>query len=398
MHSHPARVWIRQGTRQAFLYLALLLGFAVLPAAARPASILDDPQFRTEVRQGLDRLYDMDFDGANAAFAAIGQHYPGHPVGPFLRALHPWWEILVDPDDDSHDDDFFRAMDEVIKLCDRRLKADPQDLDGMFFKAGALAFRGRLRTDRKSWLHAALDGRKALQLLEEVRKRDPENPDLLLGIGLFDYLADVAPQQYPVLKPFTRFFPKGSRGRGLQEIAEAVEKGQFVQAEAAFCLVQINYIFEHDYATSLHYARWLRDRYPNNALFHVYEGRTLAHLNLWPDEHQDLVDVLERHSEGKTGYRGDVMTQALYVLGRDDVRWRQYGEAIPVLSRLEGLPADGDTTSDYKAYGRLYRGMALDALGKRDEAVFWYNRALASKPPGEVRDKARTYLRAPYPG
>ena len=37
----------------------------------------------------------------------------------------------------------------------------------MFFKAGALAFRGRLQTDRKHWLRSALDGRKALQLLEE---------------------------------------------------------------------------------------------------------------------------------------------------------------------------------------------------------------------------------------
>ena len=152
-----------------------------------------------------------------------------------------------------------------------------------------------------------------------------------------------------------------------------------MQAEAAFCLVQIHYIFEHDYATSLHYARWLRDRYPNNALFHVYEGRTLARLNLWPDEHQSLLDVLERHSEGKPGYRGDVMTQALYVLGRDDVRWRQYGEAIPVLSRLEGLPArHGEATTRPMAGSTA--AMALDALGRRDEAVYWYNRAMASKP------------------
>jgi hypothetical protein len=393
MQRHPARFWT-----PTLLAIALLLGAAALPAAARPKSILDDEQFRAEVRQGLDRLYDMDYDGANAAFAAIETHYPDHPAGPFLRSLHPWWEILVDPDDGTNDDAFFKSMDEVIRRCDRRLRSDPHDLDGMFFKAGALAFRGRLHTDRKNWLRAALDGRKALQLLEEVRRRDPENPDLLLGIGLFDYLADVAPHQYPVLKPFTRFFPQGSRERGLQEIAQAVEKGQFVQAEAAFCLVQINYIFERDYATSLHYSRWLRDRYPNNAVFHVYEGRNLARLGLWPDEHQDLLDVLERHSEGRPGYRGDVMQQAIYVLGRDAVRWRQYGEAVPVLSKLEGLPTRSSEAEDYKAYGRLYRGMALDALGRRDEAVYWYNRALSLKPRSEVRDRARDYLRVPYQG
>jgi hypothetical protein len=389
MHRHLARFWIP---------FALLLVLGALPAAAKPSSILDDEQFREEVRRGLDRLYDMDYAGAGAAFAAIAQRYPDHPVVPFLRALPAWWEIQVDPDDDSHDDAFFDAMEEVIKRCDRRLKADRQDLDGMFFKAGALAFRGRLQSDRKNWLRAALDGRKALQLLEDVRKRDPQNPDLLLGVGLFDYLADVVPQKYPILKRFARFFPQGNRARGLQELAQAVEQGKFVPTEAAFCLVQIHYIFERDYATALHYSRWLRDRYPNNALFHVYEGRTYARLNLWPDERQDLLDVLERHAEGRTGYRGDVTQQALYVLGRDEVRWKSFDDALSHLSRLEILPNRGRTDSDYKAYGRLYRGMALDALGRRDEALYWYNRALATRPPDEVRDKARNYLRVPYQG
>jgi len=387
MPRHPARFWIP---------LSLLL--LATPAAAKPRSILDDEAFRADARRGLDRLYDMDFAAANAIFAGIGQRYPGHPVGPFLLALAPWWEIQVDPEDDSHDDAFFDAMDEVIDRCDRRLRSDKNDIDAMFFKAGALAFRGRLHTDRKQWLRAARDGQKAMHYFDEVRRRDPDNPDLLLGLGLFDYLAAVAPEQYSILKPFARFFPKGDRVRGLQELSQAVEKGTFVPTEAAFCLVQIHYIFERDYATALHYARWLRDRYPNNSLFHVYEGRAYARLNLWPDERQDLLDILERQAEGQTGYRGDVTQQALYVLGRDEVKRKVYDDAISHLSRLEILPNRGKADNDYKAYGRLYRGMALDALGRREEALYWYNRALAARAPDEVRDKARGYLREAYRG
>ena len=80
------------------------------------------------------------------------------------------------------------------------------------------------------------------------------------------------------------------------------------------------------------------------------------------------------------------------------MRWRQYADALPHLARLEILPNRGDMADDYKAYGRLYRGMALDAMGRRDEAVYWYQRALDMRPPGEVRDRARSYLKAPYPG
>jgi len=387
MPRHLARFWIP---------LSLLL--LAFPAAAAQPSVLDDPAFREDARRGLDRLYDMDFAGANAIFAGIEQRYPGHPVGPFLQALAPWWEIQVDPEDDSHDDAFFDAMDEVIDRCDKRLRKDKDDIDALFFKAGALAFRGRLHTDRKNWLRAARDGQKAMRYFDEVRKRQPDNPDLLLGLGLFDYLAAVAPEQYPILKPFARFFPKGDRVRGLAELSQAVERGTFVPTEAAFCLVQIHYVFERDYATALHYARWLRDRYPNNSLFHIYEARSYARLNLWADERQDLLDVLERQAEGRTGYRGDVTQQALYVLGRDEVRRRIYDDALSHLSRLEILPDRSRTDSDYKAYGRLYRGMALDALGRRGDALYWYNRALATRPPGEVRDKARGFLRNPYQG
>jgi tetratricopeptide (TPR) repeat protein len=394
MQAHLARFL----TRQVAIPIAVLLFLGAMPAPAKTRSILDDEQFRAEARTGLDRLYDMDFGGANAAFVAIEQRYPGHPVGPFLRALEPWWQIQVDPEDDSHDKAFVAAMDEVIKRCDRRLRADRNDLDGMFFKAGALAFRGRLNTDRKNWLRAARDGQQAMHLLAEVRKRDPENPDLLLGVGLFDYLADVAPAKYPILKPFARLFPKGNRAKGLAELSQAVEKGKFVPTEAAFCLVQIHYVFERDYATALHYSRWLRQRYPNNSLFHVYEGRSFARLNMWEEGRQDLVDVLERHAEGRTGYRGDVTQQALFVLGRDEMRWKRYDDALSYLSRLEGLPNRNRSDGNYKSYGRLYRGMVLDALGRREEALYWYNRALGTKPPGEVREKARNYLRAPYAG
>src|SRR5947209_6652418 len=246
-------------SRQLSLFLTLLV-LAAVPALARPRTILDDAEFRAEAQRGLDRLYDMDFNGADAVFAGISKRYPDLPVGPFLEALSPWWQIQVNLYDESRDDAFLKAMDTVLDRCERRLKKDREDLDGMFFEAGAHALRGRLYADRERYFKAARDGQKALHYLEEVRKRDPQNPDLLLGAGLFDYLVDVVPKQHPFLRVFTSFFPQGSRERGLAELSQAAEKGQFVSTEAAFSLLQIYFVFEDDYATSLHYARLPRRR------------------------------------------------------------------------------------------------------------------------------------------
>jgi tetratricopeptide (TPR) repeat protein len=385
-----------------FRPLALLPALLVLLAAAQPAlarsqTILDDAEFHVEAQAGLDRLYDMDFNGADAIFAGISKRYPAHPVGPFLEALSPWWQIQVNLLDESRDAAFLHSMDEVLDRCKHRLKKDPQDLDGLFFEAGAHALRGRLYADRGSWFKAARDGQKALSGLQDLRKRDPQNPDLLLGVGLFDYLADVVPKQHPFLRVFTHFFPKGSRERGLAELSQAAEKGQFVSTEAAFSLLQIYFVFEDDYATSLHYARLLRDRYPDNSLFHVYEGRSFARLNLWDDARRSLEEVAERQAEGKPGYRGDVAEQALYLLARDAVRRRQYPEALDLLLRLERQPQHGWEESVYKTLGRLYRGMALDALGQRDEALRFYKLVRSAKGPDTARTLAKNFMKYPYP-
>ncbi|HSS52150.1 MAG TPA: tetratricopeptide repeat protein [Thermoanaerobaculia bacterium] len=380
------------------MLLAMIAGLAAArPALARPRTILDDAEFRVEAQAGLDKLYDMDFNGADAIFAGISKRYPDHPVGPFLEALSPWWQIQVNILDESRDAAFLKAMDEVLDRCKHRLRKDPQDLDGLFFEAGAHALRGRLYADRGSYFRAARDGQKALSSLQEVHKRDPQNPDLLLGIGLFDYLADVVPKQHPFLRVFTSFFPKGSRERGLAELEQAAEKGQFVSTEAAFSLLQIYFVFEDDYATSLHYARLLRDRYPDNSLFHVYEGRSFARLNLWDDARRSLQEVAERQAEGKPGYRGDVAEQALYLLSRDAVRRRQYTEALDLLQRLERQPQHGREESVYKTLGRLYRGMALDALGQRDEALRFYRLVRSAKGPDSAREIAKNLIKYPYP-
>lgn len=393
MNAHPL-------TRRSTIRLVLLLFLAAVPAVAAPASILDDPAFQEDALRGLDRLYMLDLAAAQAAFATISARYPEHPVGPLLQALPAWWEIQLNPDDESRDKVFLNAMDQVLKRSDRRLRRNRGDLDALFFKAGAHAFRGRLYADRKHYLRAARDGQKALKYFQEVRKRDPDNPDLLLGAGLFDYLADVVPAQYPILKPFARLFPRGDKERGLRELHLAMERGRFVSTEASFSLLQIYYFFEKDYATSLHYARVLRERYPGNSVFHLFEGRAFARLNLWGEARRVLGEVAEKQAEGQAGYTGNVAEPAFYLLGRDGVRGKRYAEALEVLERLEELPRSGGKESTYKVYGRLYRGMALDAIGQRQEALRWYQQVLSARGSvnDKARDQARGFLKQPFQG
>ena len=155
-------------SRLLSLFRVLPLLLALGAGAASAQSVLDDPVFEREATRGLDLLYNMQFDEAEAIFDRLAAQTPDHPVAPFLQALVPWWQILMDLSDTSHDDAFFDAMDEVVDRSDRLLRRDRGNVDARFFKGAALGFRGRLQSNRRSWLKAALDGKRAMGYVLDV--------------------------------------------------------------------------------------------------------------------------------------------------------------------------------------------------------------------------------------
>lgn len=398
---------VNRALRRTALCLAFLLvgpvalsgpADAAAKPARRPASIVDDPFFRERVLAGLDRLYSMDFPAADARFAEVERRFPGHPSGPLLRALVPWWRLLIDPENRSLDAAFLAHIDRSLDLSKARLRKNRDDPDGLFFEAGASAFRARLLTYRQSWMRAGLDGRRALKNMRRLAKSDPTNDDLAFGVGLFDYLVEAVPERYRWLRPVARLFPKGNKVRGLAELRRAAERGPFAKVEARYALFQILDQFEGDLGRASAELSHLRRAYPTNALFHVAEGRMYARWGRWAEAGVILQEVAERQVEGAPGYSGAVAEEALYWLARVEMGQGRYDGAIEYLDRLEFLAAERNYDAYYQAVGRLRRGMALDALGRRQEALRCYREVLAMKSGGDARDRAKEYVARPFAG
>lgn len=379
------------------LLTSFLLAAAVaLPAAAEPKSVLDDPRFVADAARGLSALYDMSFAAAHDTFAQVSARHSGHPVGPFLESLLPWWALQLEPDDSSQDETFLAAMDEVLKRCDRRLAADRDDRDGLFFRAGAYAFRGKLHADRRRFLRASRDGVQALRALRHLAELEPDNDDLYFGIGLFDYLADVAPRKHKILRPFAVFFPKGDRERGLAELERAMSRGRFVPTEVAYTLLQLQFLFEDDMTASRKHVAWLRSRHPDNSLFHLYEGRIAERLGKLNDANRVFHEILHRHAAGQSGYTDAVAERALYLLARVEMRWRRFDVALAQIDRLDRLTGKRGFHTEYRVLARLRRGMVLDALGRREEAKSCYRQVLRMESESNTHERAREYLKKPY--
>jgi tetratricopeptide (TPR) repeat protein len=380
-------------------WAVLLALCAVVASPVRAqSSVLEDPVFKAEATRGLDHLYNMEFGEAEVIFDRLAARHPEHPVAPFLQALVPWWQILMDLSDTRHDDAFFAAMDEVVERSDRLLDRDGDNLDAKFFKGAALGFRGRLQSNRRRWLKAALDGKRAMDYVIEVADDAGANADFVFGKGIYDYYAAAVPERYPWSKPFVAMFPSGSKARGLAAMHRTFREGSYLQAESAYFLLQIYYLYERDYTKSQQFISWLRENYPDNAFFHAMEGRIYARFGRW-DESEDVFNaVMRRHAQGDTGYNDAIAEQALYYLGRHEQLQRNYGQALALFYRLEQIAESRPQQSAFQTLGRLRQGMSHDARGERDKALRRYREVLRLEDFAGSHDRARRYIDRPYQG
>jgi len=380
----------------------LIPSLSVLIAFVHPtlAQWVADSVFDYHVQKGIDYTYNLEFEHANEEFSELVKLRPEHPAGPFFLAMIDWWKILLDLDDDSHDDEFFDKLDKVIDMCDERLDKNENDITALFFKGGAIGFRGRLHANRNHWLRAANDGRRAIAIVQKAYELQPDNADILLGIGIYNYYAEVAPDRYPFLKPFMWFLPKGDKAKGIEQLRVASQRAKYARIETTYFLLQLYFYFEKDYMAAYELATQLSNKYPNNALFQRLLGRCNVVLNHLNEAHAIYSEVVKRHQEGWTGYNNVSLREAYYYIGLYYMSVQQPVEALKQFSLCEQLSANVDrgSASGYRAMANLRMGMAFDLLKRREDAIQSYKRVLAMSEFEDSHDRAKQYLEKPYTG
>jgi tetratricopeptide (TPR) repeat protein len=380
--------------RLAFLALALCLA----GAATGRSQQLDDPASDAHIHAGIDLVYNLSFDSAAAEFRQVVAAHPDHPGGYFFLAMVDWWRIVSDVGNTTYDDRFISQLDKVIDLADERLDKNEEDLTALFYKGGALGFQGRLYGNRGDWIKAANAGRNALPIVQQTYRLAPSNNDVLFGIGIYNYYAEVVPEHFPFVKPFMIFFPKGDREKGIAQLRQASEQGRYANIEATYFLLQIMFQFEKHYDEALPLAAKLHARYPNNVLFHRYVGRVHAALAHGPEVTATFSEILDSVRDKKPGYDATVEREARYYLGVRNMDQERYEEALAFLYRCDELSRglDKEEFSGFMVLANLKIGMIYDLQGKRDLALKRYEKVLDMKDYQQAHELAAKYRKSPF--
>jgi len=373
----------------------LLIVLLFIPSILQAQS----PEFDSLVAKGIRQIYNIKFNDAETSFRKLIADYPEQPAGRFFLAMINWWKILIDLDDESYDDLFFQKLEDVIFQCEQILEKDLDNVDALFFKGGAIGFRGRLRAYRESWIKAADDGREALPIVEKASELDPANVDVQLGFGIYNYYAEVIPDEYPLLKPLMIFFPPGDKKKGIEQLNSTALNGKFAKYEARYFLMTLYYLYENNPYKAYEYSEMLVQDFPDNPIFERWKGRIAAKKGDYVLASEIFKNVLNKAKKNYFGYNNKKSKrEAAYYVGLQHKNLNHLDSAKYFFEECVRLSKEIDTDeeSGFQINSVLYLGMINDQQGNRDKAIEYYNELLEMREYGRSHVLAKEYLEKPF--
>ncbi|GMU94561.1 tetratricopeptide repeat protein [Ignavibacterium album] len=358
--------------------------------------VAQSSNFESRVESGIKQIYNIKFAEAEKTFRSLIADYPDHPAGRFFLAMIDWWKILLDVENESHDEIFFQKLEDVIFQCDKILEKDPQNVDALFFKGGSIGFRGRLRALRESWLKAADDGREALPIVERASRLDPDNLDVQLGFGIYNYYAAVIPEEYPLIKPLMIFFPSGNKEEGLRQLRNTAFNGKYAKYEARYFLMTIFYRYESNPWQAEEFAKMLVEDFPDNPTFQRWLGRIYVRQGKLQLADSLFKDVLRKADENFYGYNFPVaLREADYYVGYNYKLNNELDSAKIYLTRCAEISQqiDKEEESGFLINSVLYLALISEAKNLFDEAISYYERLLKMRDWGNSHTLAKNSLK-----
>jgi tetratricopeptide (TPR) repeat protein len=399
--------------------LALMLVANAVPAFAAQSVKSDRSQhsdplnFDPAVREGYERFYNLDYEGALSHFETVLKANPREPMAyGYVQMVTVFRELyhqdLLDTTYYAHDS-FLTSKRNVpvpaatrqriesltdtgIKLCDERIKANPDDKDAYFARGYIRGIHAAYITlVDHSFVAAARQGYAARGDSEQALKIDPEYADAKMAIGIQQFAVASLPRWVRMVVGIVGV--GGNKEKGLRLLRESAAHGVVTAVESRTVL---SLFLRHDarYPEALVVQHGLAEQYPHAYLFRLEEANLTKDDGNGPGAIALYKAVLA--DAANPGYFIDPRLQMAW-FGLADTQRGQNDIADAAENYVKA--ADQPKCSDWlRKRAQLNAGEMFDLLHEREKAVNLYKLASAGGGDQSQADNARRLMKSPYTG
>ena len=382
-----------------FLFLTLASSLLLVPPTntwgmENPKdSDFQGAKINKDIIMGIDLLYDGQFDEAESLFRKVIAESPDKPIGYFYMAMVTWSRMASGFWSPNTVMEYNVRIDRTIEIARSRIENNSMDCYDFFYLGGALGFKGRFEMMQTKWFSSFSLAMKAVDALKTCKKMDPENRDVLLGLGIFDYYTA---RLSGVMKFITYLFiHRGDREEGLRKLHLAAKEAVYSATEAKSMLIHIYLFLEEDFIKAMKLSEELARKYRQNPRYRFFLG--VCYIRLGMDrEYRDTVNLLRQRSlQAKTLSEADLWgKRAFYLEAVYDLFQKQYHDAR---AKLEVILNKKDPLNDPEmiAWPLMKIGMSYDLESNREEAVNSYQEVLSMENGSGAQFLAKRLLKYP---
>lgn len=361
---------------RTFIQPLFILTLFLLPLSGHAAEPLklDRRQPNQEIIKGINHLYDLDFDEAERTFSGLISQRPDHPAGYFYKAMVTWSRLSAGFWTDDILKQYVERIDQTISVARKGIEKNEKDSRSYFYLGGALGFKGRFELMQHKWFSSYNLAYDAIRALKTCQKLDPDNKDVLLGLGIYDYYTAKLSGVLRFLSYL--FLHRGDKDEGLRKLHVAANEAVYSSLEAKSMLIHIYLYLEEDYDKALPLIKDMRTKFQNNTRYPFFEGLVYIRQNHEP-KYRGVVDDLR--AEGRKQKTGDDRiiweTEALYL----EATYHLFrGDTPQARNKLDAILSTASPQLDpgMIAWPILKKGMSYDLDGKRQAALEHYRRVL----------------------
>jgi hypothetical protein len=217
-----------------------------------------------EIQSGFSYLNNFAFEDAQLMTTKSKTLYPLSAWPHLLQANINWWRIV------SGENLPIIRQQMLLELESAKKKADNSH-EGLFCLIMANTYRTRLELLNGNNMAAVVHLKSYYQNLRKSLGHEQEYDAFYITSGLYYYLAWIAWNDYPMLRPFLFFLDKGSKSMGIKFLTQAtLSNDQVISTEAVYFLMRIYFDMEKDREVALKYATILVKKHPGNFIFSHY--------------------------------------------------------------------------------------------------------------------------------
>jgi hypothetical protein len=346
------------------LSLLILLNISV------NGQVLSDTATLNLIRQGVDYIYNYQFDKATAVYEKIKSRYPDHPVPYLFRGVMTYWKyfplIPSSPALKSFSDDLLTCMDLCVKKRNVAWEAE--------YLLSDLGARGLLLlyySDNDLSMDVIPLASTTYQPLMQSFDYTGTYADFYYFTGLYRYYREAYPEAHPVYKPIAMLFRRGDRKRGLNELKLAASHSIFLKAEASAFLTNIFISFEHNYTAACQYSKALHERYPGNNHILACHVKILL-LNKQYDEAESVLKQYRNPLNQYFRMQKNILEGILYEKKYRNLKYAEslYNEGI------KDAIAIGDFANEYQAFGYFGLSRIMKARNEVKSSKTYYKKAM----------------------